>query len=108
MRHAGRVAAFAFLLLASELPAFEMDLGAGITIDVAPFGVESVEPLVDPRPVGRSARRSAGGRDAGRLVRRGHVGCGAGIVREAMADQQHPGSVRRGRDSRCARTGPLW
>jgi hypothetical protein len=46
MRHAGRIAAFAFLLFASELPAFEMDLGAGITIDVAPFGVESVEPLV--------------------------------------------------------------
>ena len=46
MRNAGRVVAFGFLLLASELPAFEMDLGVGITIDVAPFGVESVEPLI--------------------------------------------------------------
>lgn len=29
-------------MLAAQLPAIEMDLGAGITIDVAPFGVESV------------------------------------------------------------------
>jgi hypothetical protein len=50
MRRTGRVTVFALFVLAAKLPAFEMDVGAGITIDVAPFGIESVEPLVLAAP----------------------------------------------------------
>jgi hypothetical protein len=50
MRRTARVAVFALLVLTTQLPAFEMDVGAGITIDVAPFGIESVEPLVFAAP----------------------------------------------------------
>jgi len=50
VRRSGRVAAFALLMIAARLPAFEMDVGAGITVDVAPFGIESVEPLVLAAP----------------------------------------------------------
>ena len=53
--------ALALLIAAAELPAFEMDFGAGITIDAAPFGIESVEPLVIVAPwVGPRDRLQAG------------------------------------------------
>ena len=57
----GRVTVFALLIAAAELSAFEMDFGAGITIDAAPFGIESVEPLVNVAPwVGPRDRLQAG------------------------------------------------
>jgi hypothetical protein len=61
MRTRGRVTALALLIAAAELPAFEMDFGAGITIDAAPFGIESVEPLVIVAPwIGPRDRMQAG------------------------------------------------
>lgn len=48
-------------MLAAELPAFEVDFGAGITIDVAPFGVESVEPMAIVAPWAGSRDRVQAG-----------------------------------------------
>lgn len=52
MRHVRGAAAFIFVLWAAGVPAtgFELDVGAGITIDVTPVGIEAVEPLAIVAP----------------------------------------------------------
>jgi hypothetical protein len=88
MRHAGRIAAFALLVLAADLPAFEMEIGAGITIDVAPFGIESVEPLVILAPW-------AGLRDSGQvgMILAGSFGVGTSDAALALCARIWPGNA---------------